>query len=237
MRYEDFQEQVDYIYKQRLPIITLKAYSEQNFNSLHNLAYQIILTFDDGYSSNFNVVYPILREHGYKATFFITVSYVGKQGMLSWQQIEEMSNNGMEIGSHTVSHPHLSELSDKAIRSKLIESKKIIEEKVHSPVNFLAVPGGGYSNLIKNIAKEVRYIGVCASYIGINTQKSDIFCLRRIGITNDMSLSQFVAMLKGRGIVKKKAYKHILNLAKKTLGIDKYLQVKRQFLRLYNRES
>ena len=83
----------------------------------------IILTFDDGDISNYTIAYPILKKYNFKATFFIITDKVDTPGYVTWQNIKEMSDNEMEIGSHTKSHAYLPRLSDSEISFEFKNSK------------------------------------------------------------------------------------------------------------------
>ncbi|NIO19354.1 MAG: polysaccharide deacetylase family protein, partial [Candidatus Aenigmarchaeota archaeon] len=67
----------------------------------------LIFTFDDGFISDFEISFPLLRERGLTATFFITVGNVGYPGYATVGQLKEMAEAGMEIGSHGLTHRYL----------------------------------------------------------------------------------------------------------------------------------
>ncbi len=63
-------------------------------------------------------------------------------GPLSWQQVREMAEAGVEFGSHTVTHPNLTQLSDAELDWELAESKRVLEERLQRPIETLAYPIG-----------------------------------------------------------------------------------------------
>ena len=67
----------------------------------------VALTFDDGGIDNYQVAFPILRQLGLSATFFVITGRVGREGQMSWDELREMASQGMAIESHTVTHPDL----------------------------------------------------------------------------------------------------------------------------------
>src|ERR671920_2631991 len=82
----------------------------------------VIITFDDGYKSQYTNAKPILDKYGYKATFYIICNYVenGEEvvrpnARMSWEDIAELYKEGYDIGSHSMDHKDLSQLSKKMV--------------------------------------------------------------------------------------------------------------------------
>ncbi len=106
----------------------------------------VIVTFDDGWAEQYTTVYPILRRYGLIATFFPPTNWINGSGLtLSWTQIEEMSQAGMEFGSHTLNHHILPDQTPDEVRRQLAQSKAILEQHTHRPVVVLAYPIGAWS--------------------------------------------------------------------------------------------
>lgn len=95
-----------------------------------------------------------------------------KKTYLSWDEIREMSENGIEFGSHTVTHPQLSQLSYETCKEELLRSKQIIEKQTAKPVRVLAYPFGGnkdFNETVEKAAKEAGYecaFSLCNNYNG-----------------------------------------------------------------------
>ncbi|HYR95514.1 MAG TPA: polysaccharide deacetylase family protein, partial [Candidatus Binatus sp.] len=68
------------------------------------------LTFDDGHASDYTEAFPVLAELGLRATFFVVPTLVDTPGHVTWQQLREMVAGGMEIGSHSLTHPFVDRL-------------------------------------------------------------------------------------------------------------------------------
>jgi peptidoglycan/xylan/chitin deacetylase (PgdA/CDA1 family) len=108
--------------------------------------------------------------------------------MLSWEQIQEMSQNNICFGSHTKSHAILTQISnDKAIE-ELRESKEIIEKRMNQPVYFFAYPNGNYNESIIRVAKEAGYLASFTCLRGVNSLNENIFELKRRHIREDQTL-------------------------------------------------
>jgi peptidoglycan/xylan/chitin deacetylase (PgdA/CDA1 family) len=86
-----------------------------------------IITFDDGWKSQYENAKPILDKYNFKATFYVICDQVGKGGRLGWQEIKQLQNEGHEIGSHSMSHVNLDEISSDEQDYEIVESKNCLE--------------------------------------------------------------------------------------------------------------
>ena len=102
----------------------------------------VALTFDDGLETHYQEVFPLLVEYGATATFFVTSSWVGRPGNVTWAQLREMADAGMSIQSHTATHPFLSELDRGKAEWELASAKVSIEQALGRPCTTVALPGG-----------------------------------------------------------------------------------------------
>jgi hypothetical protein len=105
------------------------------------------ITFDDGYESQYRIALPLLQKHGLPATFYLTSSFLDTPRYMSTRQALAVKEKGHEIGSHTVTHPHLTTLSAAAIEYETEKSKDALEE-LFGPINAFASPFGEYDNRV-----------------------------------------------------------------------------------------
>src|SRR6201996_6046659 len=87
----------------------------------------VVLTFDDGYADFYSAALPLLKQNGFTGTIFMTTSGIDKEvaesRMLTWRELAEVQQSGIEIGAHTVKHPQLDQLPEKLVRHELYDSK------------------------------------------------------------------------------------------------------------------
>ena len=150
---------------------------EQYFDIDHPLPNKpVILTFDDGYQKLYEHAIPVLREVDFSATLFVITDYIGKMNTwdvnlggfkfshLNWSEIREIQSMGFEIGSHTVSHPHLTWLKETDIRFELEASRKSLEDGLGSEVETVSFPFGRYNETVLEMAKLAGYEHACAFF-------------------------------------------------------------------------
>lgn len=231
---KEFEKQMSFLYDNGYQTITLNDFLNYQQGKCDIASKSIIVTFDDGYISNYNITWLVLKEFDFKATFFVVVKNIGSKQFLNWEQIKELSSSGIAFGSHGLSHRFLTKLSDYELEEELKDSKGILEEQLGLPVDFLSLPGGFYNKRVKRIVKECGYKGVCTSFIGLNDLNTDLFSLKRIAIKNNTSIEEFKQLLqmssstllmKKLSGVSRKAFKGIV-------GIDNYMMLKERLIKV-----
>lgn len=163
-----------------------------------------VITFDDGYGDNLAAWEELVRR-GMKATWYVTTGYLGSthpwgddhpQGrMLAAEELRAMAASGMEIGSHTVTHPRLPELPDDMIRRELIQAKATLEEVLSRPVESFAYPFGAWDERCEAMVKAAGYTSACHTRAGWALRDNDPFRLRRLAVFNTDTLGRFVRKL------------------------------------------
>ena len=100
--------------------------------------------------------------------------------MLTWDQVIEMSRNGVEFGAHTVSHPLLSYESDTTVERELRMSKQTLEEKLGKKVRAFAYPNGDWDERVRRWVKQVGYQSAFTTRPGWHHFGQDRYTSRRI---------------------------------------------------------
>ena len=131
-----------------------------------------LISIDDGYRSGFEVAWPILKKHGYPFTMFIYTNYVKGQPnaggqSLSWEELAQMRDAGVDIESHTVSHSNLKDKTGKWqklqpnyetwLRHEIADSKKMLEQNLGISVKAFAYPYGNHNEEVRRITMESGY--------------------------------------------------------------------------------
>ncbi|MFH0764084.1 MAG: polysaccharide deacetylase family protein [Candidatus Omnitrophota bacterium] len=204
----------------------LYCVSAENFKAQMECLHNNNITFDDGDMTNYTKAYPILKEFGVKAHFFIIGEWVGRPGYMDWAQIRELHNSGMVIGSHGMTHRILTELNDEELNYELRESRSILEDEMSQAIDYLSIPRGFYNKKIIDKAEEIGYKAVFTSDI----KDKDGFKFGRISIKRDWSLAKFIRILNNGYSVKDKAGELIKSSSKKLLGPGYYDSIRTRIL-------
>jgi peptidoglycan/xylan/chitin deacetylase (PgdA/CDA1 family) len=186
-----FQEQLDWLVGAGFRTVSLHELVEARAGRAVLPRRAVILTFDDGRSDALSVVLPLLRKRGMRATFFIITGRVGEPGFLTWEGVRALAAAGMEIGSHTQTHPRLPELTDEAAEEELKLSKARLEKELGQPVEVLAYP---YNSLRSHTASLAAAAGYRVAVAGTAHGSSDLLRLRRNPVDGFTSLAALQQM-------------------------------------------
>ncbi|MBV9572733.1 MAG: polysaccharide deacetylase family protein [Acidobacteriales bacterium] len=192
----------------------------------------IVITFDDGCETDLIAAAPVLKEAGFGATFYITVGFLGKPGYMSRTQLRELGDLGFDIGSHSMTHPYLSDLSDQRLREEIGGSKIEIEQITGREVHHFSCPGGRWSPRVAEIARELGYHTVTTSHASANGMNTDPFCLGRFAIMRGTTLAGFQQICQGKTALSLEIQTLAGAAIKRLLGNSGYDRLRSLLLRL-----
>lgn len=167
-----------------------------NSEMTHNPRKTVIISFDDGTEGQYENALPTLKKFGFKGLFFIISGFVNDNGCMSSKQIKGLVSDGMEIGSHTVTHPYLDEISHRKVVEQLKKSKNTLQKISNQRIWSFAPPGGWYNNYVENQAKLAGYRFFFTCNIGLNNLKNKPFLFNRIEVLRGISIGEFSRLLK-----------------------------------------
>lgn len=191
---ERFAWHMAYLKKHRFRVVPLGHLVEMIRNHQKVPVNTVVLTFDDGYEDNYTHAYPILREHRFPATIFVSSELINTKGYLSSQQMKEMIENGIEIGSHTRRHSYLPKLDPQQQKDEIVGSKRRLEEVLGVEVAYFAYPSGGFSDKIKQMVKAAGYKGACTTNRGRERFNRDAYELNRVRLSDKDNRLDYVWM-------------------------------------------
>jgi peptidoglycan/xylan/chitin deacetylase (PgdA/CDA1 family) len=109
--------------------------------------------------------------------------------MLDWQQVREMQTHGIEIGSHSLSHAILTQVTQTASEREVVESKSRLETKLCQEVKGFCYPNGNYNDGIESSVKAAGYTYACTTRSGCVTPHENPYRLKRISVHQDITFS------------------------------------------------
>jgi peptidoglycan/xylan/chitin deacetylase (PgdA/CDA1 family) len=188
----------------------------------------VVLTFDDGNLSDFVHALPIFKQLEFTATFFVGGNRVGADGGVEPEMLAELSENGMDIGSHGMTHRFLTALDAGDEEEELSRSKSLLERAAGEEVLFFAPPGGRIGRRGIVALRRLSYRAVCTSVFGFNSCSRRRFEYRRIPVTAATTRPRFGQFLDAAAprLLSLYARDRVLRLAKKVLGEAGYKRIR-----------
>ena len=174
----EFEKEMQAVKDNGFSVISMKDFLAWRRGEKDIPAKSALISIDDGWVSAYQNAWPILKKRNYPFTLFIYINYVGTGGKsMSWDQLEEMRDAGVDIESHTYSHSSLKSpgaLVDRKaaegirkdvaalgvdgwLRKEIVESKKVLENKLGIKVSAFAYPFGKYTPKAQELVKEAGY--------------------------------------------------------------------------------
>ena len=190
----------------------------------------VVLTFDDGHASHFELVAPLLVRYRFTGTFFVTTGLLGRPGSMTWEQLRKLVFLGMEIGSHGATHRPLTTLSLNEVVEELTTSKALLEQRLGVPIQAMAAPGGFWNKTVADASRQAGYEAVWVSTIGTNGSETNPLALRRVVVRQPFSAERIVSMVEGwqPAFWWAANQQTLIRLLKRTLGVYWYEQLKRR---------
>ena len=147
----------------------------------------VLLTFDDGFLSDYTHVYTRYVKTGRIPGFmsFIPVDFVGSPGRMNWEMIEELARGGVAIGSHGLAHVDLTTASDGELDRELTVSKSMLEDRLGQQVILFAFPFGRFSRRVWDAALRAGYTHLFTIQLG-HHRGFESFLYSRLCLTNNM---------------------------------------------------
>ena len=176
-----FEAQLAYLHRHGWENVNLEE--ALVFPKVEKGAKRFAITLDDGFQDNYLYALPVLKRMGMRATLFVATAYLdsgqpfpwvqtalGGRTLaqedlpLTWAQLEEMANSQVfTIGSHTLTHPFLSQLGSGAAEREISESKGVLEERLDRPVSLFCYPSGDFNDETIRLVSRAGYAAAVVS--------------------------------------------------------------------------
>lgn len=211
---DEFEKHLIYLKEKNYKTITFKDLKKIGLKDRLNEK-NIILTFDDGYKDNYELLFPLLKKYNMKAVIYM-VSHLEynkwntdndgekKFDLMSKKEILEMHNSGLvEFGGHTMHHVDLRKYDKKGQIEEINGNKIWLENLLGEKLVSFAYPFGFFNDSAKKVVKELGFDFGVATDSGPFKIEDDLFEIRRIGIYPDLNFRRFKRRVTGRYTLKK----------------------------------
>lgn len=190
------EKQIKYLLKKKFRPVSPYALSTPGL-------LDFLITFDDGYADNLWYAIPVLKKFGITPVIFLTVDYIGsdhifdryrdkeKDRLLNWDEVKNMSGEGVVFGSHSLSHPRLTQIADDRLWIEISDSKKTIEDRTGKEVSFFCYPYGDFNEKVIEMVKKAGYKAAVVTAGVRKSVRDSAYTLSRIGIYGHNSFLAF----------------------------------------------
>jgi len=186
----------------------------------------VLITFDDGWRGAFEIGLPLLQDFGWKATFFITRDFVGKESFCDREMILRAFEAGMEIGVHGTTHRMLPHCTMEEIEWELESCKVFLEKLLGTRLESTSIPGGATSPEIITCAKRLGFKYLCTSHPSVNRSPIAPFKLGRVAIRDGTTRSD-IERYCGYQISPEITRWALFEIPRRILGMKNYSLVRR----------
>ena len=177
---EDFAAQVATLARLGYHAVTL----QQVYDAWHHggllPSKPIVLSFDDGYHSQYSNALPILRARGWPGVLNLEVKLLDSD--LRPPEVRAMIQAGWEVDAHTFTHPDLTTLPADELRRQVAGSREAIRRRFGVPVNFFCYPAGRFDRAVETEVRSAGYLGATTTQPGLASPAGSPFELRRIRV-------------------------------------------------------
>jgi peptidoglycan/xylan/chitin deacetylase (PgdA/CDA1 family) len=167
----------------------------------------VAITFDDGHLSVYEHAFPALAEYGFQATVFLVAGALGGSDferesgrdvegpLLGLSELREMQSAGIQSGSHTLTHPHLTALPPVRAQQEITESRARIEDALGASCVSFAYPYGDWNERVRELVQEAGYEAACTTVRAAARRGGDPLALPRINIRRYNEIPRFAYKL------------------------------------------
>lgn len=176
---EHFDRQLAYLRDNGYCVIAFPALVRAIKDGTNVPEKSVVLTFDDGWKNQYLYALPVLQKYGDVATFFVYPGAISERGsFMSWKDVTGLVDAGMDVESHSYTHPMLTSVTDAAkLAHELVDSRRVLEEKTGRPVTLFAYPYYKYDQRIEDALAAAGYDAARAGWTGTKNARNSLFSL------------------------------------------------------------
>ena len=190
----DFASQMRYLEGHGFTAVTLTQLAAFWHGTGKLPAKPVVLSFDDGYRSDWRAAAPILQRIGWPGVLNLCMNAVHAHGDLPVPLVHGLVRAGWEIDDHTLTHPDLTTLDAAGLHREIVVSRAVLQALSGEPVSFFCYPSGRFDATVVAAVKAAGFVGATTTDEGLATP-ADLFTLARVRVHRAMSLAAFAQAL------------------------------------------
>jgi peptidoglycan/xylan/chitin deacetylase (PgdA/CDA1 family) len=195
VRPHDFAEDMSWLAKHDYHAVTLMRVYDSWTKGAKLPMHPIVISFDDGYLSQYTQAFPVLRTHHWPGVLNMEVNFLHGVGALVPWRVRKLIDAGWELDDHTLTHPDLTTLNKAELWREVHVSRVDLRRLFHVPVDFFCYPAGRYNARVIDDVKLAGFLGATTTNYGL-ARPPGLFTLDRIRINGSDGLSGFASKLK-----------------------------------------
>ncbi|WP_179107235.1 polysaccharide deacetylase family protein [Sediminibacillus massiliensis] len=186
-----FERQIDYLAENGYTTLLCTEYLDMLNGKIPVPLKPILLTFDDNTKDFYPYAFPLLKEHGMKATQFTVTDWIDREANMAASELKEVMDHGIEVQNHTASHPYLSGLDKQDKNMEITTAGNTLDSLLNIRADFFAFPYGDYDQETISTLQNSGIKGAFTVAGGLGTYQSNPYELPRIVILNGDTLEDF----------------------------------------------
>jgi len=191
---ELLEKQLEYLRENNFTTITFKMLADYFDNKISLPKKPVILSFDDSWHNQYEYAFPVLKEFNATGTFFVFTNSLNHGNHMTLSEVKELRDAGMEIGSHTKTHPYLDEVVDPdALKNEVANSKEILRLDLGVMIDTFAYPFGEHASSSIEAVKRAGYRTGRTLQKGTLQKESERYTLPAFLTTDD--IRDFIRMV------------------------------------------
>lgn len=207
VRPADFARHLDTIVERGMRSFTISEFSDVLAEGGQLPPRPVLITFDDGWVDTLTVAGPMLAERGLVGTVYVTTgtlpgcpgSDASRDSMIPYSRLAELEALGLEVSSHTHTHPELDVITAAAATSDVVRGKDLLESALAHTVRSFAYPYGYASNRVRDIVRGAGFDSACGVRNAFTHATDDRFLRARLTVRSRTSVAEIGRWLDGIG--------------------------------------
>lgn len=168
----------------------------------------MLITFDDGYEGVHRYALPVLAEHGFAATLFVSTGWLrgrydeggALDTMLDWDQVRQLAAAGVEIGGHSHTHPQLDQLDDARLGHEAVRCREIVAAELGAEPDSFAYPYGYSTCRVRRAVRAAGFAQSLAVGNGLACRGQGPYALKRVTVRRSTDIGEFGRLVDGRSV-------------------------------------